>query len=145
MFTEILEEKKRKEIIKTFKKEGRGGVYGQIETIVHELALKNNEFDDELVRDKSILRYFKIKKLRKRAQEGHSQLNKFSDCILNDFNSDVKIVAFNRKIIELLNLFEKYVIRLKERETALIEVFASFGSLLVAIIAIIISLCAITR
>lgn len=143
MFTEILKEEKLEEISKTYKKGGCYSAVTEIYVIVIKLCLKNNTFANELVIDKTIINIFKIKKLRERAQEGRFQLAKFSNWLLKEFRSEKELIVFDSKIVELLNHFEEYIIRLKERETALLEIIASWGSIFLAIIAITISIVAI--
>ncbi len=149
MFTEILKEEKLKKITKILKKEDvkkedRDSAIAKLGAIESETISKNNEFAQELAMDKTILNILKIKKLRERAQEGNIQLNKFNNWLVRDFIFDKKSYEYHKRIISLINQFEKHIIRLKERETALLDVFASWGSLLVAILAITISLIAIS-
>ena len=149
MFTKILNEEKLNEIIKTIKKEDvkredRDSAIAELKAIISGIIMKNNEFSLELARDKTILNIRKIKKLREKAQEGNIQLSNFSSWLLGDFRSEREFFECHETIISLLNNFEEYIIRLKERETALLDVFASWGSLLIAIVAIIISLIAIS-
>ena len=142
MFTEILKEEKLNEIIELLKKENKDSANTKIASMVNRIILKNNEFAQELARDKTILNFCKIRKLRTRAQKGNNQLNEFNSRLVKEIVSGEKTLRlrFHKPVVEMLNNFEDYITRLKERETALLEVFASFGSLIVALLAIGISL-----
>lgn len=164
MFTEILKEKRLQDIIEIFDRDFEVGsiesnVESEIKLIIKEIYSKNNEFVDEIVRDRTLLRLKKIKKLRNRAQDGHIQLvefkkwlwnlkeeidrNRFTNIDIDQFIDSKDPKDFKNPILPIINYFEGYVLKLKDRETSIISVQASLKALIVAILAIGISIASI--
>ena len=106
---------------------------------MNELYSQHNDFVNELVRDRTLLRLKKIKDLRNRAQDGHIQLVEFKNWLLKNLAKKIvtkQVDYFIDTLLVIINNFEDYVIKLKDRETTIISVRASFVGLSIAIIAI---------
>ena len=138
----LKKEEKLEEIIRTYKKEGEKETIIRISKIVYDLTTKHNETVADLVIDTTLVKFWKINKEMKKLQKGYSQINSFHKWILNNFR-ERKIRSLSEDVVELLNFLEPIIIRKKERITAILEVFASWGSILIAVIAIIISIISI--
>ncbi len=145
MFKEILKQERLNNILTKFDRTERTGsikseAENEVDSILSEIYTKNNEFAEEIVQDKTRLKLSKITKLRERAQEGHLQMISFSSWLIEELHVKIDIIHFRDSLAAVITLFEGYVLRLKERETAIISVRASLTSLLVAIVAILISI-----
>ena len=150
MFSEILKEERLRDIIKIFDRVTLKGsretdAEHKLESILNELSLQNNEFVDELVRDRTVLRKKKTESLRNRAQDGHIQLADFKKWLLDDLGKiSIRLSDhFITKLLVIINYFEEYILKLKDRETSILSVRASIVGLIIASVAIVLSVVSI--
>ena len=157
MFTEILKEKRLQDIIEIFDRDFEVGsiesnVETEIESIIEEIYSKNNEFVDEIVRDRTLLKLKKTRDLRNRAQDGHVQLVNFKNWIITDFTNSIDRNKYphinvnkfiDPSLLEVINNFEEYVLKRKDRETAILSTKSASISLVISILSFFTAVAAI--
>ena len=139
MFTDILDENELKRIYKMYKAEGISATKSIIGNIVAELSQQYYLLEEGLNLDTTVLNAFKLIKQLKKIQKGYSQILYFYKWLNEKFRR-LEAIEFSNEVLAIGEYLAEAIRKIKERITAVIQVYAGISALVIAIIAIIISI-----
>jgi hypothetical protein len=138
MFSDIIGKKEMDHILKTYKQEGENSAGTIILDIIIELFKRKKETIRRHSEDSTVMRLFKLNKQKKELQKGFNEVTDFYE-FLEKHGMETFNIA-NIKCDELLDFLtiEKRI--LSERITAVLEVYAGILALVIALVAIFVSI-----
>lgn len=142
MFTDILTKKELDNIHQIYSAEGETPFFKRLAFVYEKIILRNDETNLDLARETTVLNIFKLNKQNKKLNKGLTEITEF----YNRFNDKFRIGKkdyYKNTTSDLINSLTKEIRKIKERITAILQLYASWGSTILAIIAIIISIVAI--
>ena len=139
MFTDILTKKELENIHQIYSAEEKDPFFKRLALVYEKLILRNDETNLDLAIETTVLNIFKLNKQNKKLNKGLTEITGFYKWLNDEFkieNSD----HYRNNTLELIDSLTKEIRKVKERITAILELYASWGAIIIAIIAIILSL-----
>ncbi len=142
MFTDILTKKELETIHQIQLAEGKDPSFKRLALVYEKLILRNNEITLDLALETTVMNIFKLNKQNKKLKKGYTEITEFYKWLNDEFRIE-KYDYYRNTTSELIDSLLEKIRKLKERITAILELYASWGSIFLAIMAIIISIVAI--
>ena len=143
MFIDILKEKELEHLYRIYKEEGKSSAGSIIIDIINKLITRKDEIILNLTIDTTIINIFKLNKQKNKLKKGYGEILNFYEWLEKKGMARINIA--NIKLSEIRDSLAKEIRKAKEHETAILEVIASWGSIILSIIAISISIVALVR
>ncbi len=139
MFTDILTKKELDNILQIHSTEGENPFFKRLALVYEKLILRNDETTLDLAIETTVMNIFKLNKQKKKLKKGFTKITEFYNW-LNDKYGIEKYDHYRNTNSKLINSLAEEIRKVKERITAILELYASWGAIIIAIIAIIVSL-----
>ncbi|MCE7741339.1 MAG: hypothetical protein GOP50_02670 [Candidatus Heimdallarchaeota archaeon] len=141
MFADILEQSTLEHLFSTYKKEGKSSAGAIIIDIVNRLITRKNETLLNLTVDTTVINICKLNSQKKKLKKGYFEIINFYEQLKERGMERINVADV--QISKIRDSLAEEIRGIKERETAILEVIASWGSIILSIIAIIISIIAL--
>ena len=138
MFTDILEKNELERICLTYNLEGIESINSRLTLITGKLLRQHYLSEQDLNLDTTVLNFFKLMKQQKKLQSGYSEILDFDKWLNENFRNQ-EIINFSNNALGIGEDLAGEIRKIKERITVVLQLYAGIGALLMAIIAISIS------
>ena len=139
MFSDILIEDDFEQIFETYNKEGESQAGGIILDIIIKLFERKKETIRNLIENRTVINYYKLKKQKIKLETGYIDVLNFYKYL--EKHKMEKLNIANIKLDELLDLLRAEIRLIKERITAVLQLYAGILALVIALLAIFVSVC----
>ena len=138
MFTDILTKEEKEKIIQIYKEEGEKSFFDRLSKAYEKLILRNNETTQDLAIETTVMNIFKLNKQNKKLKKGYTEITEFYKWLNDEFRIE-KYDYYRNKTSELIDSLVEEIRKIKERETAVLQLIAAWGAIIISIIAIIVT------
>ena len=139
MFTDILTKEEFENIHQIHVVEGKDSAFKRLALVYEKLILRNNETTLDLAIETTVMNIFKLKKQNKKLKKGYTEITDFYKWLNDEFRIE-KYDYYRNTTSELKDSLLEEKRKIKERETAVLQLIATWGAIILAIIAIIVTL-----
>ncbi|MBA7554802.1 hypothetical protein ES705_47437 [subsurface metagenome] len=139
MFTDILTKDELKNINQMFLAEGEKSFFERLSKVYEKLISRNNEIFLDLAIGTTVMNIFKLNKQNRKLKKGYTEISEFYKWLNDEFRIE-KYDYYRNTTSELIDSLVEEKRKIKERETAVLQLFAAWGAIIISIIAIIATL-----
>lgn len=141
MFTDILTKEEFENIHQIHVVEGKDSAFKRLALVYEKLILRNNETTQDLAIETTVMNIFKLNKQKKKLKKGYTEIDDFYKRLNDEFEIEKKD-HYRNTTSELKDSLLEEIRKIKERETAILQLYAGIFTLVIAIIAIFVSIFA---